>query len=91
MDCQDRAAGGDEWTGDENMNVIRLAASQERRPVRACGTCRFYRRHSMTSCTATDRMAFLARRYECNYGEMWEPKPPSIWRRLVALFRSESE
>lgn len=73
------------------MTVIKLVSSQEQRPVRGCGTCRFYVRNSHTilsGCDATGDYAATARLEECNEGQMWEPyppRPPGFWQRLGNL------
>lgn len=69
------------------MSVIKLASSQDRRPVHGCGTCRFFkRRHygpSFDGCEAVGTYAEFARRIECIDGKLWEPipiKPPLLVR-----------
>lgn len=64
-------------------SVVRLATSQERKPIRACETCRYFKRDSSDvtgwhECAATSQKAYFARTDECNGGEMWEAKPPPI-------------
>jgi hypothetical protein len=64
------------------MSVIRLATSQDRKPVRACMTCRYVKieRHGdqFNKCRAVSGYADSARSGECNHGELWEAKPPVI-------------
>jgi hypothetical protein len=70
------------------MNVIRLATSQPTKPVRACNTCQHYRRMSgdlYNRCLATSTYANHAREDECNYGQLWEPKPQSFFKQLNDL------
>ncbi len=71
------------------MNVVKLATSQPQRPVRGCGTCRFFQpsSYSVTShgCRATGTYADNARRGECAEGALWEAKPPR--RPILVAFK----
>ena len=61
------------------MTVIRLATSQERRPVPGCGTCRFHKRWGvLDDCLAVGTLCATARIYECRDGRLWEPKPTPV-------------
>lgn len=63
-------------------NVVRLENSNERLPVKACGSCRHYRIDSWgassADCVAASRHAATARIDECRDGRLWEPKLPPV-------------
>lgn len=75
-------------------NVVRIASSQPTRPVRGCGTCRFFSQDALNmraydNCDALAIVANQARVF-CN-GNLWEAIPPprqrmpGFWARLGAI------
>lgn len=64
------------------MGKVHLIASQDRRPVRACSTCRHFRPdHDIvrwSDCLATSKYADVAREEECLNGALWEPIPEPV-------------
>lgn len=65
------------------MTVVRLATSQERKPTRACETCRYFKPDnwqitSLNECSAVSQKAGWARENECGGGDMWEVRLPSV-------------
>lgn len=67
----------------EPPNVIRLAASQASKPVRACSTCAHVRQTWMGEhmCGATGAYIYAERKDDgpCGFnGDMWTPTPPRV-------------
>jgi hypothetical protein len=66
-------------------NVIRLAVSNDRKPVRACMTCRYFEQNELSSglskCLAVGGAYSDTERRTGRVcgpkGDMWEPHPPA--------------